>query len=256
MDFSRENRRGTLFYVSAGVYTVIILTLVIFIPLIIQFGEFFVILNDSRYVEVASAFRKITLYLQGYCITSISGSLECFSYSFLEMFYKMPDYSKIPKKVSPNDIPLIFQNFPGQNPYVFIPMVISEIVACVCFFAAIKAMSKNSYKLSIMVTTGFTFLLVTILSVAMGISDKIYKDVLPTLLNNPITSQVTTTSGKTQMTGRLVDVGITFTTGNGRNMLIVALVLSIVAFFVGLRWTVEGKTRKLASGDNFIIRKS
>jgi hypothetical protein len=240
-----ERRRTGYFYTAATFYGIMSLISVILVPIAMAQSIFFTIVNGSRYVEVASIFRRIELSLQGNCMYFADGISICRKMSFSEMFYRFPDFSTIPSKVAPTDLPAIFQTIYGQDPMVFIPLFILEICTVLAFLLSVRCMYKTARSTIIKLCIANFFLLI-ISALCLGLSDKIYGDVLPSALNKVVTVEVERDGGTVELTGRPTDIGIGFKWNDedGRCILISLVVLHVSMFLVTLRWIFEGNTLK------------
>jgi hypothetical protein len=238
-----EKRRGRWFLTVSFVYGALLFVSIILIPIILASTKFFTISNRSRFVEIAVIFDRIDLYLQGHCLRFVDGTEVCRKLSFTEMFYRFPDYSSIPLHIGPADIPELFAVIPGQNNYVFIPLVVAELLSFVCLTMAIRAFKKTTRRSIIQLCVPTTLLMVLV-AVCLGVSNKIYGEVIPSLLNKPMTVQVTSGGNTTSVTGRPTDVGIGFAKDSGgMSLLGGVLAVGILAFLINLRWIPEGKRK-------------
>ena len=201
---------------------------------------FFTIHNRSNYVEIANLFDRVNVYLRGHCIFMLDRTKVCYYQPFTSLFYQFPDFGKIPSTFTPENLYTILSTIPTQNPYVFIPLVIAELFALICVILGIYAFRKIYRKWMYIVCGGCTCLLILI-SVALGIANEIYRNVLPGYINKSMTVQVSREGVEFTLTGRLSDVGIKFHTETAMSVLVGILILNIIAFLVGIRWIFEGK---------------
>jgi len=147
----------------------------------------------------------------------------------------MPDLSNVQQ----NDIAKMLQSIDGHNPYVFIPLVILWIFTFATSIVSYKAIKQTSRKWIIYVGIA-SFTCVTIAVTCMCLTKKIYGDVLPSIINKPITIQVVQNNTPMEVTGRPTDMGIRMVYGDGLNYMILILVFSIVSLLISLRWISEG----------------
>jgi len=213
----------------------------ILIPIIGTVTPFYTIQNRSNYPEVADLFDRVRIYLWGHCISMIDKSELCFSTPFFRLFSAFPDFSKMPS-YTPDNLYVVFATAPTQNPYVFIPLVISQILVTLCTILAILAFRKNLRRWIAIVCIS-TLAPLTTIAISLGIANKIYKDVVPSYLNKLITVNVNRDGVEFSITGRLSDVGIRFHTESGISMLILLLILVVLALLTAIRWIFEGKAR-------------
>src|SRR6478609_8278775 len=179
---SEITRRGRWFLASAIVYGCLMIICLIVIPIALASETFFTVYNRSNYVEIANVFDNIQLYLQGHCIRYVDKSFSCRKLSLPEMFFRFPDYSAIPSNVTPADIPNLFSIIPGQNNYVFLPLLVAEFVALWGLIMGWRAYKSTSRR-SIMLACIPSFILMVILAVCVGVSNLIYGNMLPQMLN-------------------------------------------------------------------------
>jgi hypothetical protein len=239
MHINERQSKGRWFWASTIVYEILIIIIMILIPITLTSTKFFSIHNRSHYVEVANLFDTIDLYLQGHCIKFVNGQIICQTLSFPEMFYKFPNYSIIPNTITPSDFPIIFSTIPGQNNFIFIPLFIAEFVAFICFIMGINAF-KTIKRRSILFLCIPSMVLMIILAACVGISNKIYNDILPSMLNKPMNVQVEKNGELVSLSGKATDIGIKFATNNGTSMLAGILVTTILSLLVNIRWIPEG----------------
>lgn len=234
-----RKKRTSFFYACSILYMVLNLTLAILIPITIAQAILLTITNKSNFPEVANVFQKIDFFLQGNCISFIGGGQVCRKLSPLEMFYKFPDFSQIPTRVQPGDLPALFQTIPGQNPIVYIILIVLELLAFASLYAGYNAYRKTAKK-SIIKVAVMSFIMVILAAASLGVSESIYKDILPKALNKPITVSVMKDGGLLDVTGRPSDMGIKFENGSGMINVIFILVAAVVNFLTSLRWIFEG----------------
>lgn len=232
-------KRSAFFITCAVFFTALTIVLSVLIPITLSQAIFFVVVNKSNYLEIANLFQKIEFTLQGNCISFIGGGQICRKLGFFEMFYKMPDFSKIPAKAQPADFPAIFQTIPGQNPYVFIILFIFELFLVATLATGAAAMRKTSRKMLIKVAL-MSGVCLTLAAIAIGISEKIYTDVVPNALNKPTTTQVFRDGVTMDVSGKPTDFGLRFNKSVGSEYILSILMLSIFNFVVTLRWIAEG----------------
>jgi hypothetical protein len=240
MERERGSRRGWLFIICSIVYIFLLVIILILVPVTIANGTFFTILNKSNHVELASAFDKITLSIRGHCVKGVDGIQSCSVMDPLRMFYTMPDFAKIPNKVSPVDIPFVIREISAQNPVIYIPLVALEFTTLIILALVVYCIRRTTRK-AIIVTCCFSTLLSILSGIALGVAHQVYSQMLPRSLDKPVTVQVVKNGVLTDLTGKPSDVGIRFISSNdGQKMLGAILAMSILALFVNMRWIPEG----------------
>jgi len=241
--------KSKIFIASCVVHQIMLLTIIVLIPVILSTAIFFIVNNKSNYPEIGDAFSKIELYLNGHCIFMVDKSMSCSRQNFLEMFYKMPNFASMPTKFSPVDIPFIFSSISVNNPLVFIPLILTETVALVSFSFGYVSFIKMTRKYIIRnIITNVIMLLFC--SISLGISEKIYNDIIPSNINRPITVTVQNSgsSSSSELTGKPGVVGIYFNSwSNGKNYLVTLVIMSCLTMLMSCRWAVESRKKESKS---------
>jgi len=236
-------KKTLYFYASAFCYFGLLTCIIVMLPIILETKPFFNVRNGSNYVDIANLFSKVDFYLRGHCVTLIDTSVVCNQKPFYTLFYSFPDFSTFPSRFTQDDlVPYLFK-FSTQNPLVFIPIVLSIIIAFGCVAFGVVAYRTTARK-SISRTTIASGVLLVMVSIALGIAAKIYTDVIPGYLNKPITINVVREGQEFSITGKLSDVGIKFGTGEGMNILVAILVLCVCLVCASVRWIFEGNVPK------------
>jgi hypothetical protein len=231
-------RRSDYFIASSICFFILTGIIFILIPITIEIKPFFVINNKSNYVQIADLFLKIELYLRGHCIIMLDNSSQCYKLSPIEMFYKFPSWNTFPSTFTPNTIMEIMVSAPTQNPYLYIPMILSILFSLISVGLGIRAWQKTLRRnIWYVVASAATLLSFAIACLSIAIT--VYVNIVPGELNKEITINV---NGNYTVTGKLSDVGIHFGTDVGVGYVISILVLAIFALGASIRWIFEGNT--------------
>lgn len=237
----RKSRRvrSNFFITWAVFYWVTSLVIIVVAPMAMATGVFFSIFNRSNYVEVADLFLQADFYLQGHCLTFVDHTVQCKKVPFYETFYKMPYWGDVKGRMTLTDLSTLLQTVSVQNPIVFDLMFLTELSAVVCVIASIFAWKRMTRKSIAKVIVASGVLLIFMIATTIA-ADQIYEHRLADDLDQTITVEVTKNEQTLNVTGRLSDIGIRFSVGNGMQMVYGLLVMCIVLVAVSVRWIFDG----------------
>lgn len=194
--------------------------------------------NTSPNPEIYSVFRRITFDLYGHCIL-INKTETCNKAPAPEMFTNFFSPSTFPKVGTPQQFVDALKFIKGNNSYVWYPLlfgtVIGFIALCVSVFAA-----KVGTKKVIVWFGGIVFVTFICIIVSLGISQKVYGDLLPSVLSTPMTVTAVVNNRTVALTGTPAQLGIKSRQLDGNNYLIGSLVMFIVTLGGTLRWWFDG----------------
>ena len=209
--------------------------------------SFLTVDNKSNFPEVGELFLKIDFYLFGHCVTAVNNAKSCFVSGFPEILI-LPDFSKLPSRPTLADFPLILRTVKSNNPVVMVTLFLMEILLCVCAVYAIIAYQQRTRKAIRKVIIASVIYFLGSLT-AFSASMKIYKDILPDVLNKRLTF---TTGNNQEITGKPSEVGIKFSTAEGLQIIISTFLLSFFTVLVAIRWMFEGHVPETRRSRHFV----
>jgi len=236
-------RRGYVFIAAAIIFVSMTVAILVLIATMMFISKFATIYNRSNYDEVADLFDRIELYMTGNCMFFLDSTERCNRIPVYSLFYRFPDFSIIPSHMDATDIPILFESFTGQNPYVFFPLVAAELSAVACLALGIVAY-RRMYRRNILFVGMPLALLLIATAAATGIANKIYHGVVPGMLNKVVTITILRDDRPVDVTGKMSDIGIRYKESEGMATIICTVVLTSLMVAIWFRWITKGKVRE------------
>ena len=213
-------------------------------------SDYFRVDNTSPDPEIYSIFRQIIFDLYGHCIL-INKTWTCRKAGSDTIFTGFYDLQNaLPKGGTPQQFVDSLASFRGHNPYVFYPLFFATIFGVFSIIAACVAAKVKTRK-SIIWVGAITFVTFLCIAIALGLSVKVYDEMLPDLLNNPMSVTVVRNNRTVNLVGTPAMLGIKSKSLEGISTMASSLAVLVVSLILSVRWWCEGTVMSGISSGKF-----
>lgn len=210
-------------------------------------SDYFIVDNTSPDPEIYSIFRQIVFDLYGHCIL-INKTWTCRKAGADSIFTGFYNFENaLPKVGTPQQFVDSLAAFRGHNPYVFYPLFFATIGGILSIIAVCVA-AKVKTKKSIIWVGGSVMVTFLLIAISLGLSVKIYDDMLPDLLNNPMSVTVVRNNRTVNLVGTPAMLGIKSKTSDGIPIIASSLIVLVGSLILSVRWWFEGTVMSGVSG--------